>query len=43
MTAVDLTENKITLHHWRLNSETTGDEVPALKQAARELRKWLTR
>lgn len=43
VTAVDLAENKITSHHWRRNLETTGDEVPALKQPARGLRKWLTR
>jgi|GEM_PF-1765581 len=46
VTAVDLTENKITSHHWRTKIETTGDEVPAQKQPGRGIQKgilkWLT-
>lgn len=42
VTAVDLVENKITSHHWRQKIETTGDEVPALKQPGRGIVKWLT-
>jgi len=43
ITAVDVVENKITSHHWREKLETTGDEVPALKQPGRGITKWLTR
>jgi len=42
VTSVDLSENKITSHHWRAKIETTGDEVPAQKQPGRGLAKWLT-
>jgi len=42
VTAIDLTENKITTHHWRERIETTGDEVPAQKQPGRGIIKWLT-
>ncbi|MCF6432643.1 hypothetical protein [Leisingera sp. MMG026] len=42
VTAVDMTENKITSHHWRAKIETTGDEVPAQKQPGRGIMKWLT-
>ncbi|PID36858.1 MAG: hypothetical protein CR993_03125 [Rhodobacterales bacterium] len=41
VTSVDLAENKITSHHWREKLETTGDEVPALKQPGRGIMKWL--
>lgn len=41
VTSVDLSENKITSHHWRRNLETTGDEVPAQKQKGRGVMKWL--
>lgn len=42
VTAVDLVENKITSHHWRVKLETTGDEVPAQLQPGRGIMKWLT-
>lgn len=41
VTVVDLSENKLTSHHWREKLETKGDEVPAQKQPGRGIMKWL--
>ena len=43
VTAVDVSENKITSHHWREKLETTGDEVPGQQQPGRGIEKWLSK
>ncbi|MFS4437866.1 hypothetical protein ACMA5I_06610 [Paracoccaceae bacterium GXU_MW_L88] len=41
VTAVDLEDNRITTHHWRTKMGTQRDEVPAQKQDAKGVMKWL--
>lgn len=41
VTSVDVEAKKITSHHWRKNLQTSADEVPALKQPAKGIMKWL--
>ncbi|MEG9883836.1 MAG: hypothetical protein V6Z86_04295 [Hyphomicrobiales bacterium] len=42
VTAVDMKANKITTHHWREKLGAKNDQVPAHKQRARGVVKWLT-